>query len=194
MANGVEPACPTCYVAPTEYSEDIRTTETSKSAYLQYRTTFDWNMPLHIAAGVRYEQTEVESQALVRVPTSISWNSLNEFNITYAEEGAFVGGKGKYDYVLPNVDLKLDITEALALRGSYSRSIGRPGWTQIDSGRRFDNIVRTQGGTGLNHSVVALNSIITLASQPVSSGVSTTAASVEAMVIATDSATCPRAI
>ncbi|MEN1995198.1 MULTISPECIES: TonB-dependent receptor [Stenotrophomonas] len=148
VANGVEPACPTCYVAPTEYSEDIRTTETSKSAYLQYRTTFDWNMPLHIAAGVRYEETEVESQALVRVPTSISWNSLNEFNITYADEGAFVGGKGKYDYILPNLDLKLDLSESLALRGSYSRSLGRPGWTQIESGQRLDNIVRTQGGTG----------------------------------------------
>lgn len=146
-ANG-EPPCPTCYLAPTEYTEDIRTTETSKSAYLQYRTTFDWSMPLHVAAGVRYEQTEVESTALVRVPTSINWGSANEFNLGYAAEGTFIGGKGKYDYVLPNVDLKLDITEALALRGSYSRSIGRPGWTQIDSGRRFDTIVRTQGGTG----------------------------------------------
>ncbi|MCF7750625.1 TonB-dependent receptor [Bacillus subtilis subsp. subtilis] len=148
VSNGNEPPCPTCYLAPTEYTEDIRTTETSKSAYLQYRTTFDGSMPLHVAAGVRYEQTEVESTALVRVPTSINWGSANEFNLGYAAEGTFIGGKGKYDYVLPNLDIKLDVTDALALRGSYSRSIGRPGWTQIDSGRRFDNIVRTQGGTG----------------------------------------------
>jgi len=148
VANGVEPACPTCYVAPTEFTDDVRTTETSRSAYLQYRTTFDWATPLHVAAGVRYEETEVKSLALVKVPTSISWNSLNEFNITYADDGAFIGGTGKYDYVLPNLDLKLDLSDTLALRGSYSRSLGRPGWTQIDSGQRLDNIVRTQGGTG----------------------------------------------
>ncbi len=148
VATDAEPACPTCYVAPTEYSEDIRTTEKSKSAYAQYRTTFEWSMPLHVAAGVRYEQTEVESQALVRLPTGISWGSANEFNVTYDANGTFVGGTGKYNYVLPNLDLKLDINEALALRGSYSRSIGRPGWTQIQSGSRVDDIVRTQGGTG----------------------------------------------
>ncbi len=148
VGSASDPACPTCYRAPTEYSEDIRTTEKSRSAYLQYRTTFDWNMPLNVAVGVRYEKTEVESQALVRVPTAINWGSANEFNIEYASEGAMVGGKGDYDYILPNVDLKLDISDALALRGSYSRSIGRPGWTQIQSGQSLASIVRTQGGSG----------------------------------------------
>lgn len=143
-----DPACPSCYYAPTEYSEDIRTTEKSKSAYLQYRTTLDWSMPLHVAVGARYEQTEVESNALVRVPTGISWSSANEFNIDYAADRGFVGGKGKYDYVLPNVDLKLDLAETLALRGSYSRTLGRPSWTQIQSGQSLADIVRTQGGTG----------------------------------------------
>jgi len=143
-----DPACPTCYVAPTEYSEDLRTTETSKSAYLQYRTTFEWSMPLNVALGVRYEQTEVESTALVRVPTGISWSSANELNIDYAGERGFISDSGKYDYVLPNLDMKLDINEALALRGSYSRSLGRPGWTQIQSGQSLADIVRTQGGTG----------------------------------------------
>ncbi|GAB3065454.1 TonB-dependent receptor [Stenotrophomonas tumulicola] len=143
-----DPACPTCYFAPTEYSEDIRTTEKSKSAYLQYRTTFDWSMPLNVAVGVRYEKTEVESSAMVRVPDGISWSSANEFNIDYATESGVIDGRGEYDYFLPNVDLKLDISDALALRGSYSRSIGRPGWTQIQSGQTLADIVRTQGGTG----------------------------------------------
>ncbi len=148
VGTAADPACASCYVAPTEFSEDIRTTEKSKSAYLQYRTTFEWSMPLHVALGVRYEQTEVESEALVRVPTGISWSSANEFNIDYADERGFIRDEGKYDYVLPNLDLKLDINEALVLRGSYSRSLGRPGWTQIQSGQTLADIVRTQGGTG----------------------------------------------
>lgn len=143
-----DPACPTCYLAPTEYSEDIRTTEKTKSAYLQYRTTFDWSMPLNVAVGVRYEKTDVESSALVRVPNGISWSSANEFNIDYATERGMIDGKGDYDYLLPNVDLKLDISDSLALRGSYSQSIGRPGWTQIQSGQTLADIVRTQGGSG----------------------------------------------
>jgi TonB-dependent receptor len=142
------PPCPTCYYAPTEYTDDIRTTEKSKSAFLQYRTTFDWSMPLSVAVGARYEQTEVESSAMVRVPQGISWNSANELNIDYAGDRAFIDGSGKYDYVLPNADLKLDIMENLVLRGSYSRSLGRPGWSKIQSGQTLAGIVRTQGGTG----------------------------------------------
>jgi len=148
VGNAANPACPTCYVMPTEYTEDIRTTEKSRSAYLQWRNTFDWSMPLHVAVGVRYEDTEVTSNALVRVPNGISWGSANEFNITYAGEPGFISGTGEYDYVLPNVDLKLDINESLALRGSYSRSIGRPGWSAIQSGQSLAAIVRTNGGTG----------------------------------------------
>ncbi|MBS9727086.1 hypothetical protein, partial [Stutzerimonas stutzeri] len=41
VGSASDPACPSCYYAPTEYSEDIRTTEKTRSAYLQYRTTFD---------------------------------------------------------------------------------------------------------------------------------------------------------
>ncbi|MDQ1107139.1 TonB-dependent receptor [Stenotrophomonas rhizophila] len=143
-----DPACPTCYVAPTEYSQDIRTNETSKSAFLQYRTTFDWSMPLNVAVGVRYEQTDVDSTAMVRVPNGISWSSANELNIEYASESGFISDSGKYDYVLPNLDLKLDISDTLALRGSYSRSLGRAGWDQIQSGQSLADIVRTQGGSG----------------------------------------------
>ena len=133
-ANG-EPPCPTCYLAPTEYTDDIRTTENSKSAYLQYSTTFDGSMPLHVAAGVRYEQTEVESTALVRVPTSITWGSANEFNLGYAAEGTFIGGKGKYDYVLPNVDLKLDLTDNTGAARQLQPQ-HRPARLDPDPGRR----------------------------------------------------------
>jgi hypothetical protein len=34
------------------------------------------------------------------------------------------------------------------LRGSYSQTIGRPGWADIQGGRTLDQIVRVDGGTG----------------------------------------------
>ena len=36
----------------------------------------------------------------------------------------------------------------MILRGSYSETIGRPGWADIQGGRTLDRIVRVDGGTG----------------------------------------------
>ena len=63
------------------FTTDRRVSEKSRSAYAQYSTTFDWRMPLHVAAGVRYERTQVESTALVPTYSSIVWGSANELNL-----------------------------------------------------------------------------------------------------------------
>src|SRR3546814_2970215 len=46
------------------FSTDRRTTEKSKSAFVQWSDTFGMDMPLHVAVGMRYEETEVTSSAL----------------------------------------------------------------------------------------------------------------------------------
>ncbi|GAB3341329.1 TonB-dependent receptor [Marilutibacter aestuarii] len=136
------------YRAPTEYTDDLRTQEKSQSAYLQWNKTFDWSMPLHVAAGVRYEETEVTSSALVRIGTGISWDAANELYVTYADDQDFTTLKGEYDYWLPALDLALELTDSMILRGSYSQTIGRPGWQDIQGGQRLANIVRVDGGDG----------------------------------------------
>lgn len=143
-----EPACPTCYQMPTEFTDDMRTTEKSKSAYVQWTTMFDWSMPLHVALGVRYEETEVVSTALERVGDTITWVAANELYVDYSDASSFGRREGKYDYVLPNLDLKLDISDSLVLRGSYSQTIGRPGWGAIRGGQQLANVVRISGGEG----------------------------------------------
>ena len=45
--------------APDDFTSDLRSEEKSKSAYMQYNKTFETKMPFHVAAGVRYEETEV---------------------------------------------------------------------------------------------------------------------------------------
>lgn len=129
------------------FTTDRRVTEKSRSAYAQYSTTFDWRMPLHVAAGVRYERTEVESTALVPTYSSIVWGSANELNLVRSGTG-FSTLKGDYDYWLPSLDLSLDITDSLILRGSYGQSIGRPGWGDIQGGRTFNELLRVDGGSG----------------------------------------------
>jgi TonB-dependent receptor len=134
--------------APDDFTSDLRSKETSKNAYVQYNHTFESAMPLHMAAGVRYEQTDVESASLVRIGQTISWDSANEFNIGFAADQDFDSGTGQYDYVLPSLDFKLDVRDNLVARASYSETIGRPGWNDIQGGANLAGQLRFDGGTG----------------------------------------------
>ncbi len=138
---------PADYLASNTFSTDRRVREESKSAYLQWSDTWDWTMPLNVAVGVRYEETDVTSSALVPVATAISWGSANELSIIRGAQG-FTTLKGNYDYWLPNLDLALEVTEELTLRGSYGETIGRPGWGDIQGGQTLSDLVRVDGGTG----------------------------------------------
>jgi TonB-dependent receptor len=140
--------CASCYQMPTQFTDDLRTSEKSRSAYLQYTTSFDWSMPLDVAVGVRYEQTDVESSALVRIANGISWDAANELYVTYQPGQGFTELQGDYDYFLPNLDMALHVSDDIVARASYSETIGRPGWQQIQGGQRLANIVRVDGGDG----------------------------------------------
>ncbi|GAB1594834.1 TonB-dependent receptor [Lysobacter claricitrinus] len=135
------------YRASNDFTTDRRTTETSRSAYLEWSNTYDFSMPLNVAAGVRYESTRVESEARVPERTGISWGSANELTVL-SGGSTFTSLIGKYNYVLPNLDLSLDVTPTMKLRGSYGRTLGRPLWSQIQGGQTLDNLVRVDGGTG----------------------------------------------
>ena len=137
------------YQAPTEFTTDLRTTEKSRSAYLQWTNSFDWSVPVHVAAGVRYERTEVNSPAYVLPPVSnVSWDAANEMYITLGDEPVITDFTGKYDYWLPNLDVRVELNDNMVLRGSYSESIGRPGWQDIQGGLSIATLVRAQGGFG----------------------------------------------
>ncbi|GHA79129.1 TonB-dependent receptor [Cognatilysobacter bugurensis] len=135
------------YRASDDFTTDRRVTEKSRSAYLQWSNTWDLAMPVSMAVGVRYEETQVSSSALVPAATAISWGSANELSII--QEGAeFTRLEGEYDYWLPSLDLAVDLSETMKLRGSYGETIGRPGWGAIQGGQTLDELVRISGGTG----------------------------------------------
>lgn len=138
---------PSTYRASSDFTTDRRVTEDSNSAYIQWSNTWELAMPVSLAVGVRYEETEVVSSALVPAATAISWGSANELNII--QEGSeFTTLEGEYDYWLPNLDLSINLSETMKLRGSYGETIGRPGWNEIQGGQTLDNLVRIDGGTG----------------------------------------------
>jgi len=135
------------YTPNPVFTTDRRVSEDSQSAFVQYSTTFDMAMPLHMALGVRYEKTDVEATALVPTATNITWVANNELAVAFGAPG-FTTLEGDYDYFLPNLDLALDLNDDMKLRMSYGHSIGRPLWDQIQGGQTIDGLVRIDGGTG----------------------------------------------
>ena len=137
------------FTAAPAFTTDRRVKEESQSAFVQFSQSFDTAMPIQAAVGVRYEQTDVTSSALVPSPTAISWASDNELNVVIpAGASAFTTLEGDYDYVLPNVDFAVGITDTIKFRAGWGKTIGRPGWGDIQGGQVLDPLVRVDGGTG----------------------------------------------
>src|SRR5690606_11101346 len=100
-----------------------------------------------VALGVRYEETEVTSSALVPIATDSLWTGNNEFSVQFGDPD-LTTLRGEYDYWLPSMDLGLEITDEMVLRASYGHSIGRPQWNHIQVGQTLDSFAAYEGGTG----------------------------------------------
>lgn len=135
------------YRASDDFTTDRRTKEESQSAYVQYSHTWNTAVPVHLAAGLRYEKTEVTSSALVPIATGINWVANNEFSVVFGAPD-FTTLEGEYDYLLPNLDLAFDLRDDMKLRASFGESIGRPGWGDIQGGQTLNQLARINGGTG----------------------------------------------
>ncbi|MEK8033964.1 TonB-dependent receptor [Ideonella sp. DXS29W] len=135
------------YRASNVFTTDRRVNEKSQSAFVQYSTDWEWGVPMGMAAGLRYEHTDITSKALVPIATGISWVSNNEFSVAFGAP-EFTKLKGSYTYVLPSIDFDADITSKLKARVSYGESIGRPQWDYIQGGQTLNQLARIDGGTG----------------------------------------------
>lgn len=134
--------------ADGDWDVDRRTNEETLAAYVQFNASFEiGGKPANLAAGVRYEETDVTSKALVPVPQYIEWAAANEFTVVKSGED-FTNLKGDYDYVLPSVDFNVEIADDLILRFGYSETIGRPSWADIQGGQTIDDLIRLNGGNG----------------------------------------------
>ena len=131
------------------FTTDRRISEKTLAPYLQVNSKFDlFNNPAHIVAGVRYEQTNVDSAALVPTPTQTAWVADNEFNVINSGTGSFTRFKGSYQNWLPSIDIDVSPTRDIKLRASYSHTITRADYGSLQGGRTLDQLFRIGGGTG----------------------------------------------
>jgi len=129
---------------------DLRTVEKSSSAWMQWRNTFDFAIPLHVTAGVRYEKTEITSPSSILPPVgNVFWPTLQpEFRVDLGSDPIIENYTGEYDYWLPSLDLRADLAENLVMRASYGKSIGRAGWNDLQGGLTINNQLVVAGGRG----------------------------------------------
>jgi len=142
----------------TDFDTDRRTTEETESFYVQYTGDFELgSIPVNLRAGVRYEETDVVSRALTPTYNAVTVSCVdgngnpvlagcNEFGAVSSGEQAFTNLKGNYDFVLPNLDLKFELTDNLVARASYSETITRPSYLDIQGGVTINTQIRISGG------------------------------------------------
>ncbi|KQS50910.1 MULTISPECIES: TonB-dependent receptor [unclassified Sphingomonas] len=85
-------------------------------------------LPFTFNAGVRNEVTNLNATGQGRLPTSIVTSAADPTLLsipTYTEIQA-VNNKSSYSYLLPSVDMKLELTDKLVLRADASRTLTRP--------------------------------------------------------------------
>jgi len=92
-------------------------------------------MPYHFTAGLRYESTDSTSTANIAFPTAVKWDSNNDFTVMQgsASNAQALSITNSYDHLLPNLDFDIDVRDDLKARFSYSKTIARPSYGQLNS-------------------------------------------------------------
>lgn len=103
-------------------------TEKTLSAFV--RANFDTQvgtMPFHFSAGVREEHTDVSSSGVGRLPILLTQSEADPtlLTTTYSPSQP-ITTKSKYSYLLPSLDMKLELTPDWHLRFDASRTLTRP--------------------------------------------------------------------
>lgn len=94
--------------------------------FAAYQVEFEaFGLPAQVNLGLRWEDTDVKAYAFQAVPTDVRWTADNDFVIDYSPDNENVEGSGSYKHWLPNFDFRVDLTDNLVGRFSYSRTIGR---------------------------------------------------------------------
>ncbi|MEM6483585.1 MAG: TonB-dependent receptor [Pseudomonadota bacterium] len=101
-------------------------TEETLAAFVSLDFDLEFNgMPVRINAGVRFEDTDVDTFSLLPGITALNFRNAAELQPRFTEEVTRNALSGGYTSVLPNLDFGIDITDQLVGRVSYSRTLGR---------------------------------------------------------------------
>ena len=147
--------CFTGFCPSYNFDLDEVTTETSNSIYIQTHFIADFkDMTANLFIGLRYEETDVHSEALVPLYDRVEWSVIdNRFNLFLQKDadGNTITGfseiDGSYDMLLPSVDFDIEILEDVIARASYSLTVTRPVYNDL-KGALIIDFLGSDGGSG----------------------------------------------
>lgn len=118
----------------TQYSQNHSVKEDTSAVYFQLVLDGELGiMPVNLVTGLRYETTDVTSSSVLLQPNEIRWLQDNDFRVLLESGSSPYSQKSTYDYLLPNLDLSVEITDDLIARFSYSKTIARANYDQLRS-------------------------------------------------------------
>ncbi len=125
--------------------------EKTQSFYVNSLWEFDVaNYFVQINAGLRYEETDVTSTVRQRVESQVNWVSASEWIMQYETGGTdnFYQEEGNYDIWLPNIDVKVEITDELVGRVSWGKTMARAPLGNLAGGRSLSGSPKPGSRTG----------------------------------------------
>ena len=128
---------------------DRYTKEESKAAYLQYNFKSDLaGRDYGVHFGLRYETTDVTSTSAVTAYNRADWIADTEIALVPSGSREFQTKEGSYNYLLPNANFNIELTDDVMLRAAYSKTIGRPDYVSIQGGTVVGTLANRSGGSG----------------------------------------------
>lgn len=124
--------------------------EKTTSIYLQSDWQFDvGRFPVRLNAGLRYEETDVNSDVRQRVERQVNWDSASEWIMQYEQgQDTFLGQTGKHDVLLPMFDFRVDLTDDVVARFSWGKTISRAPLGLLAGGRSLSGSPKPGSRTG----------------------------------------------
>ena len=143
--------CGTQFCPSTDYTADTDrlVKEEMKSVYFQYNYEGEiGEMPFDVHVGLRYEETETTSTSAVPTYDGAIWQADNEIILQATGLREMQSKDGKYDHLLPSVNVNLELTDDIMLRAAYSQTIGRPWYGDMQGGTTVGSQADRSGGGG----------------------------------------------
>lgn len=108
------------------------------------------DMPLQVNAGIRYEETEVIGSSSAQPIVDTELVNSAQIQLVRGEGQIIESITGEYDFVLPSIDAKLDVSDNFLIRASYSETITRPQISLLTPQTNFTALRPGVGGGDFN--------------------------------------------
>ncbi|WP_282167813.1 TonB-dependent receptor [Shewanella japonica] len=132
------------------------TEEKTTAAYLQANYFGEISdMPFSVHVGLRYEQTDVFSQASAPGYSRVEWTEATSTSVTGITGIESLSQSADYDQFLPNLNFNLSVTDEVMVRAAASKTISRAsyndllGGTSINTGGSLSGYSGSSGNPGL---------------------------------------------